>query len=152
MQWHKQIASVLGTGYLKGGGTVASIWYCIIWFLLPAGYTAGYWQVAVTLLIIVTGIWCSGKVEKDWGKDSSRVVIDEVAGMAITLLYIPHQLSYLLIGLALFRLFDILKPFGIRSLEKMPGGWGVMADDILSGVYAFIVLRIVILCQANFFS
>ena len=152
MQWHKQIASVLGIGYLKGGGTFAAVVYSIIWWLLPAGYAGSYWQVTVTLLIIVVGTWSASLVEKDWGKDSSRVVMDEVAGMAVTLLYAPHTLFYLVIGLAGFRLFDILKPFGIRSLEKLPGGIGVMADDLLSGVYAFIVVRIKIICQANFFS
>jgi phosphatidylglycerophosphatase A len=152
MKWHKQIASVLGIGYIKGGGTFASIAYCIIWFLLPASYTGSYWQVTVTLLIILIGTWSAGRVEKDWGKDSSKVVMDEVAGMAITLLYAPHTLMYLFIGLVLFRLFDILKPLGIRRLEKLPGGVGVMADDILSGVYAFIVLRIVIISQAYYFN
>ena len=152
MRLHKQIASVLGIGYLKGGGTFAAMAYCIIWFLLPAGYSNSYWQVAVTLLIILVGTWSSGKVEKDWGKDSSKVVMDEVAGMAIALLFVPHTLLYLVTGLALFRLFDILKPFGIRSMEKFPGGVGVMADDILSGIYALIVLRIVMVCQANYFS
>ena len=152
MQFHKQIASVLGIGYIKGGGTFAAILYCIIWYLLPAGYVSSYWQAAVTLLIIFIGTWSAGQVEKDWGKDSSKVVMDEVAGMAVTLLYAPHNMMYLLIGLVLFRLFDILKPFGIRSLEKIPGGWGVMADDILSGVYAFVIVRIVMICQANYFS
>ena len=152
MQLHKQIATVLGIGYIKGGGTVASIVYCFIWFLLPAVFVESYWQVIVTLLIIVVGTWSSGKVEIHWGKDSSKVVIDEVAGMAVTLLYAPHQLLYLIIGLLLFRFFDIVKPFGIRKLENLPGGAGVMADDLLSGVYAFIVLRAVMIFQANYFS
>ena len=152
MQVHKQIASVLGVGFLKGGGTLASIVYCIFWWLLPAGYVSSFWQVAVTLLIIVVGTWSAGQVEKEWGKDSSKVVMDEVAGMAVTLLYVPHSIWYLLLGLVLFRLFDILKPFGIRNLEKIPGGMGVMADDILSGVYAFVLVRLVIICQANYFS
>ena len=152
MNWHKQIASVFGIGYIKGGGTFAAILYCIIWYLLPAGYVSSYWQAAVTILIIFTGTWSAGQVEKDWGKDSSKVVMDEVAGMAVTLLYAPHNMMYLLIGLVLFRLFDIMKPFGIRSLEKIPGGLGVMADDILSGVYAFVIVRIVMICQANYFS
>ncbi len=152
MNWHKQIASVFGIGYIKGGGTVAAILYCIIWFLLPAGYIDSFWQAAVALLIIFIGTWSAEQVEKDWGKDSSKVVMDEVAGMAITLLYAPHNLLYLCIGLIGFRFFDILKPFGIKNLEKIPGGMGVMADDILSGVYAFIVVRIVIICQTNYFS
>ena len=152
MQLHKQIASVFGIGYIKGGGTVAALLYCIIWLLLPAVYVNSFWQATVALLIIFIGTWSAEQVEKDWGKDSSKVVIDEVAGMAITLLYAPHNMMYLLIGLGLFRFFDILKPFGIRSLEKIPGGWGVMADDILSGVYAFVIVRIVMICQANYFS
>jgi phosphatidylglycerophosphatase A len=152
MNWHKQIASVFGIGYIKGGGTFASILYCIIWLLLPAGYTESYWQVAITLLIILIGTWSAGQVEKHWGKDSSKVVMDEVAGMAITLLYAPHNFTYLMIGLVLFRMFDILKPFGIRSLEKLPGGWGVMADDILSGIYALVLVRIVMVCQAIYFN
>ena len=124
MQLHKQIASVLGIGYIKGGGTFAAILYCIIWFLLPASYVDAYWQVAISLMIIFTGIWSADMVEKDWGKDSSKVVMDEVAGMAITLLYAPHNLMYLFIGLVAFRFFDILKPFGIRNAEKLPGGVG----------------------------
>ena len=151
MQLYKQIASVLGIGFIKGGGTVAAILYCIIWLLLPAGYVVSYWQVAVAILIIIIGSWSSNVVEQQWGKDSSKVVIDEVSGMAITLLYAPHNLLYLLIGLVLFRFFDILKPVGIRSMEKLPGGIGVMADDILAGVYAFFVLQIVVICQANYF-
>jgi phosphatidylglycerophosphatase A len=152
MNWHKQIAAVFGIGYIKGGGTFAAILYCTIWLLLPAGYVNSFWQITVTLLIIFIGTWSAEQVEKDWGKDSSKVVIDEVAGMAITLLYAPHNLLYLFIGLTGFRFFDILKPFGIRNLEKIPGGMGVMADDILSGVYAFIVVRMVMICQANYFS
>lgn len=152
MLLHKQIASVLGIGYIKGGGTVAAILYCIIWFLLPAGYVDSYWQVAVTILIIFIGTWSATLVEKEWGKDSSKVVMDEVAGMAITLLYAPHNLLYLCIGLVMFRLFDILKPFGIRRLEKIEGGIGVMADDILAGVYAFVIVRVVMICQENYFS
>jgi phosphatidylglycerophosphatase A len=152
MQLHKQVASVFGVGLIKGGGTLASILYCITWFLLPAGYVDTYWQVAVTLLIVVIGTWSSEAVEKDWGKDSSKVVIDEVAGMAITLLYAPHQLLYLFLGLLFFRFFDILKPFGIRKLEHLPGGVGVMADDILSGAYAFVMVRLVMIFQAHYFS
>lgn len=152
LQLHKQIASVLGIGYIKGGGTFASIVYCIVWFLLPAGFRDTFWQAAVTLLIILTGTWSADKVEASWGKDSSRVVMDEVAGMAITLLYAPHTLWCVITGLVFFRLFDILKPFGIRSMEKLKGGVGVMADDILSGIYAFIVLRIAIVCLANYFT
>ena len=146
MQLHKLIASVAGIGYAKGGGTLAAIAYCIIWFLLPAGFNNGYWQLVTTAVITVVGLWSSNNVDSAWGKDSSRVVIDEVAGMAIALLFVPHNIIFLLSGLMLFRFFDIVKPFGIRKLEKWPKGWGVMGDDVLAGVYSLIVLHLIIFC------
>ena len=144
IQLHKIIASVAGIGYLKGGGTFAAMVYCIIWFLLPAGFSSAYWQVAVTFLITAIGTWSSNHVDALWGKDSRKVVIDEVAGMAITLLFVPANISFLLIGLFLFRFFDIVKPLGIRNLEKLPKGWGVMADDVLAGIYSLVVLQLII--------
>ena len=142
MKFHALVASVLGIGYVgKGGGTVAAVMYCIIWFLLPAGYDKSYWQVIITILIIAAGTWSGGILESEWGKDSSKVVIDEVAGMAIALLFVPQQVLYVLISLVAFRFFDIVKPLGIRRTEQLPKGWGVMADDILAGVYAWIVVQ-----------
>lgn len=144
MQLHKIIASVAGIGYVKGGGTLAAIAYCIIWYLLPAGFSNGYWQVITTTAIIAVGTWSSNIVDSTWGKDSSKVVIDEVAGMATALLFIPHHIIFLLCGLILFRFFDIAKPFGVREMEKWPKGWGVMGDDVLAGVYSLIVLHLIV--------
>ncbi|MEO7769265.1 MAG: phosphatidylglycerophosphatase A [Ferruginibacter sp.] len=142
MKFHTLVASLLGIGYVgKGGGTVAAIVYCIIWFLLPAGYEKGNWQVVITMLIIIIGIWSSNIVDSIWGTDSNMVVIDEVAGMAIALLYVPQHLGYVLISLVAFRFFDIVKPLGIRKLELLPKGWGVMADDILAGLYALAIIQ-----------
>lgn len=141
MHIHKLIASVAGIGYLKGGGTVAALTYCIIWFLLPAGYSSGYWQVVTTVLLVVIGVWSANDVESSWGKDSSKVVIDEVAGMAIALLFVQHTIFFAFCSLVLFRFFDIVKPLGIRHMEKWKSGWGVMADDVLAGMYALVVLH-----------
>jgi phosphatidylglycerophosphatase A len=144
MQLQKIIASVAGIGYIKGGGTIAAIAYCITWFLLPAGFSSGYWQVITTAAITAVGVWCSNGVEIIWGKDSSKVVIDEVAGMATALLFVPHDIIFLLSGLVLFRFFDIAKPFGVRQMEKWPKGWGVMGDDMLAGVYSLAVLHLIV--------
>jgi len=136
IKFHKIFASLLGVGQLKGGGTIAAIIYCIGWYLLPKKFEENNWLFFSTLLIIGLGIWSANEVESIWGKDSSKVVIDEVAGMAITLLMVPKNITYLLIGLIAFRFFDIVKPLGIRKLEILPKGWGVMADDLLAGFYA----------------
>ena len=145
MKFYKTIASVGGIGYVgKGGGTVAALFFCVIWLLLPAGYSNTFWQVVVTFFIIAIGTWSSNEVDAVWGKDSSKVVIDEVAGMAITLLYVPQHIACTLAGLVAFRFFDIVKPLGIKKLEKWPKGWGVMADDVLAGLYASIVIQLLL--------
>ncbi|HEY9048757.1 MAG TPA: phosphatidylglycerophosphatase A [Ohtaekwangia sp.] len=138
---HKIIASCGGIGYLKGGGTVAAAVCCGALILMSAGIDNGV-MLLISLIIIDIGVWSANGVEGEWGKDSSRVVIDEVAGMVITLLFIPLTWITIAAGFVLFRAFDILKPFYIRKLEAVPGGWGVMLDDIAAGIYANIVMQI----------
>lgn len=139
----KTIATVFGIGYIqKGAGTIAAILYCLLWYFSPA--VGLITTVTAILAVTVLGIWSGNHVEKQWGKDSNRVVIDEFAGMMITLINTPAQMKYLITGLFLFRFFDIAKPLGIRKLEMIKGGWGVMADDVLAGIYALIVLQIIV--------
>src|ERR1700712_3668770 len=112
MLFHKLFSTSLGIGYIgKGGGTVAAVACCICWYLAWAGgYPPLLLSVIVTLLITFIGIWSSGIVEKIWGKDPSRVVIDEVSGMCIALLFVPVNVKYVVCALILFRFFDIAKP------------------------------------------
>lgn len=139
----KIIATVCGIGLIKkGGGTITSIAYCIVWFLVP-NFTPGL-QFFILLLVLTGGVWSAAVVEKIWGQDNFRIVIDEVAGMMIALLFVPVKIEYVITSLILFRSFDILKPLGIKKMEKLPSGWGVMADDVLSGVYALIIVQTVI--------
>ena len=139
----KIIASVAGIGYVKGGGTVAAVICClglylarahgVTTLLLPAGLlTAG---------LLAVGTLAAQRVEASWGKDSSRVVIDEVAGMWVSMLLVPITMPRLVAGLVLFRFFDIVKPLYIRRMEQLPGGAGVMMDDILAGVYSCLLLH-----------
>lgn len=143
---NKLIASVLGIGYIKGGGTLAALVTCSFIYLLWLQPWAAnpLYLVLVTILVIIMGIYVGNKVEPFWGKDSYRVVIDEVAGMMVTMLFVPANIYYLLIGFALFRFFDIVKPLGIRKMELLKGGTGVMMDDVLAGVYSNIVLQIMV--------
>ncbi|WP_299825661.1 phosphatidylglycerophosphatase A [uncultured Pontibacter sp.] len=144
---HKLVSTSLGIGYIgKGGGTVAAVAVC---FCLYAMHLAGgsqlvLWLPAATLLLTILGVWSANEVEPYWGKDDKKVVIDEVAGMMISLLFIPLSISTLVIGLLLFRFFDIVKPLYIRRLEKVRGGWGVMLDDVVAGVYANIILQLLL--------
>ncbi len=142
---HKLIATVLGIGYVgKGGGTIAAAACCLIWILIPDGNFTNYWQVLITIAVSLVGVWSGNAVDAVWGKDSNKVVIDEVAGMMVTLLFIPVQFKFILAGLVLFRFFDIAKPLFIKKVELLPKGWGVMADDVLAGIYANILLKVIV--------
>jgi phosphatidylglycerophosphatase A len=143
-QLHKMIATSLGIGYIgKGGGTVAAVFTCLCWYFWQLNLGPVLWEtVAVTVFIVVIGTISSDAVEPFWGKDDKKVVIDEVAGMCISLLFLPSTIAYILTGLVLFRFFDIVKPLYISKAEKLPGGYGVMLDDVLAGICANILLQI----------
>ena len=89
--------------------------------------------------------WISENAEKHFGKkDDQRIVIDEVMGFLVTMLWVPKTIFFVIFGFFLFRFFDILKPFPIRHLErKWKGGYGVVFDDVLAGIYANIVLQVI---------
>lgn len=146
-KFHQLISTCLGIGYTpKGGGTIAALVCCIAWYFAWTGGNEHFWeQGLVTALVLAIGIWSAGKMEEKWGKDSYRIVIDEVAGMCLSLLFIPVRWQYLVIGLALFRFFDIAKPLYIRKMEQLNGGWGVMMDDMLAGLYSNLVLQVIVL-------
>ncbi|MGI4867335.1 MAG: phosphatidylglycerophosphatase A family protein [Janthinobacterium lividum] len=140
----KAIASVGGIGYLKGGGTIAAAFCCLVLYLAPAQDLTTNPTLAslLTVGLLALGTWVAQRVEPAWGKDSYRVVIDEVAGVWVGLLGVPLTGPRLLIGLVLFRFFDIVKPLYIRRMEKLPGGYGVMLDDVLAGVYTALLLHL----------
>ena len=140
----KLLASVFGIGYIKGGGTVAAVLCCGLLYLARAADPTGRpWPAGLlTGGLLAGGTWVAQQVEPAWGKDSYRVVIDEVAGMWVGLLLVPITGATLLAGLLLFRFFDMVKPLGIRRLEALPGGLGVMADDVLAGLYTNVLLQV----------
>ena len=146
MKLYKLISSGLGIGYIgKGGGTLMAIVSCICWYVAQAGGGEHYyWALIITALITILGTYTATKVEADWGKDDKKVVIDEISGMCISLLFVPVSIPVVLAGLVLFRFFDIAKPLYIRRLEALPGGYGVMADDVLAGIYSNILLQAIV--------
>lgn len=141
----KIISSFAGIGYIKkGSGTVAAILLCIIWYFFFKNHGVPNWLTASAIVILYfIGVWSASVVEQNWGKDSSRVVIDEVMGMCVSLFLVPFCIKYILIGLILFRFFDITKPLYIRNSEMLPSGWGVMTDDLLAGIFSNLILQII---------
>lgn len=104
----------------------------------------------VLLLVAGIGVWSASEVARYAGiEDPQYVVIDEVSGQHLTLFLGGGPLALLhwktlLLGFILFRVFDIWKPYPVRKLEKLPAGWGIMADDWMAGIYAALILRLVI--------
>lgn len=144
MTGSKFIATFFGIGYIgKGAGTVAALIVCVLlYYGVQFNVHTPSRLFLLSLLIMVVGVIVSNRVEASWGKDSKMVVIDEVLGMAVSMLFLPVTLTTLLAGFILFRFFDIAKPLFIRRTEALPGGWGVMTDDLVAGIYTNIVLQL----------
>ena len=144
--FHIVIATGFGSGYSPiAPGTAGAALATLLWFvasLVCASYTLLY--IATFFLIVLftgLGVWSSGIMETYWGKDPSKVVVDEMVGVWIPLLSVSDgNIYYALAAFVLFRLFDIFKPLGIKKMEKIEGGWGIMLDDILAGMYSLLIL------------
>lgn len=147
---HKFIATGFGSGYCPfAPGTAGAALAVILWYIASL-FTSSMCLAGITFLCVIVFTWCgiiaSSAVEQIWGKDPSKVVIDEMVGVWIPLLAVPdndYKYGYALAAFILFRLFDIFKPLGIRQMENFKGGVGIMMDDILSGIYSLILLLIV---------
>jgi phosphatidylglycerophosphatase A len=157
------IATACGLGYLPvAPGTFGSIagilLYAIVQLAFPPIFVPGLrksfeiqaWSsawaaVPIVAVIAVLGVWAADRCAKYMGaKDPQKVVIDEVSGqhLAYSLGLAALNWKYLVLGFILFRVFDIWKPFPVRQAESLPGGWGIMADDWIAGIYAAVGLWI----------
>jgi phosphatidylglycerophosphatase A len=141
---NKCIATFFYLGYVPGmPGTFASAATALIWFLLPP--VSVVYQIIFLLFLIPLSIMVSGNfAHKMQIKDPSCVVIDEVVGMSVALFAVPQVWYIYLLAFALFRLFDITKPYPINALERLSGGWGIVIDDFVAGLFARFVLMAVI--------
>ena len=140
------IASCFGIGrFPVAPGTAGSAVGCLLYLAL-CKLPAWPAQPIGVLLVTLLGFWSAGAGEEHFGeKDPGAVVIDEVAGQMITLLLLAPTWQVVVIGFLLFRLLDIIKPFPARRLEKLPGGSGIMADDLMAGLYGNLTLRAIAL-------
>ncbi len=129
-----------GPGTWASGVTVLLWWFAA--HLIPPGWELAT-AIVISLAVTLIGIRPSTVVARESGrKDPGFVVIDEVAGQMIALIGSPLGWKYLIAGFILFRSFDIVKPFPLRRLEKLPEGTGIMMDDVGAGLYALVLLQL----------
>lgn len=126
-------------GYLPGApGTAGSVVGLLLWWPLS---TRGLpVQIGWLVALFGLGVVSAGQAERWFGvKDHSAIVIDEIVGMCLALFGLPFGAGFVIAGFVLFRALDILKP--LPALERLPGGWGVMSDDVAAGILTNIVLQ-----------
>jgi phosphatidylglycerophosphatase A len=142
------IATFFGAGLFPvAPATFASAIVAAILFGLgpgadPAGHGRPLVEGLVILALLPIAIFSAHQAEKTLGHDASPIVIDEVVGQMIALWWVPRSWPWVLAGFLLFRLFDIWKPLGAREAQRLPGGWGIVIDDVLAGLYALGVLQV----------
>ncbi|HTW81171.1 MAG TPA: phosphatidylglycerophosphatase A [Terracidiphilus sp.] len=141
--WAGLVATFFGIGYIKPGpGTWGSIAATLIWAAFALGAHPSRQALLIATLgaiavVLILGVPAATIAERESGRtDPGFVVIDEVAGQWITLLFCPPDWAHAVIALILFRLLDITKPFPVRRLERLPAGWGIVFDDAGAGLYA----------------
>jgi phosphatidylglycerophosphatase A len=142
--WLARAVATFGfIGHLPAApGTWGSAAALLLWFWIRPG---GWLLAGVLGVVLVAGTWAAHRVESIYGHDSRHVVIDEVAGSLIAVAGLAVSPWVGLAGFVLFRFFDIVKPPPIYQIQALPGGWGVMVDDVLAGVAANLVLRLALL-------
>ena len=139
-----KVIQILATGFGAGlspvapgtAGTLVGLVICLLSYPLA-------WPLRLVYVVAISAvsIYVAGQAEKLYGKtDDQRIVIDEIAGLQVTMLPVAITGLHLLLAFVLFRIFDIWKPFPLNRFQKFPGGWGVVADDLGAGVYGGLVL------------
>ena len=138
------VASAFGAGFAPfapgtWGSLVASVFFVIGYYI---GWVQTGWPLLwLTLALSVIAHQCIIRLPEDWIHDDQRIVIDEVLGVMVTMLFIPLNGWTIFLSLVLFRIFDIWKPLGIRRFDHLHSEWSVIVDDLLAGVYANLTLR-----------
>ena len=144
----KMIATSLGVGFLPvAPGTWGAILAIILWlplYLWAEPIVTLSVTAAAVVIFTIAGTWASSISERYWGKDPVVACVDETVGQWISMLPITSVATdawwLVALSLALFRFFDIVKPLGIRAMERLPKGYGMMADDILAGIYSAAII------------
>ncbi len=141
------LTKFIATGFYSGyspvaPGTAGSV-VGILFLLIPGFESPLLLSVAIVAMFFI-GVISSNRMEKRFGDDPSIVVIDEIVGMWISLLFLPKGLFVVFTAFIFFRIFDIVKPQPARYMEKLKHGWGIMLDDVAAGIYANLATQLII--------
>lgn len=141
------IEKLFGSGFFTGyipfaSGTFGSAAALVIYFI--PGFENPSIMIFMITLFILIGVPIGDKFEAVYGKDPKECTIDEVIGMWISLLFVPKKIWWIILTFFIWRGFDIWKPFPANKLESIKGGWGILLDDVMSGIYTFIVIQLII--------
>ncbi len=120
-------------------GTWGSAVAAVLWWFWLSNLSPLYFSLAL-IPVGFLAIWIANEAERELGHDSKKIVIDEFIGQWITLMFCPKQIAWAAAGFFLFRFIDITKPFFVRRAEKLPGGWGIVIDDVLGGLAGMIII------------
>jgi phosphatidylglycerophosphatase A len=136
------LITFFGVGYLPLPGTFGSLVGVWLFYLIKDNTSM---SLVFTLLFIFLGFLIADRAEKVFNrKDAQCIVIDEISGMFISLMFIPYDIKLIIIAFVLFRVFDSLKPYPAGMLQDAAGGIGIMSDDIIAGLYTNIILQAVL--------
>lgn len=147
LKFHNLLCSFFGFGYLpKMPGTWGTLAAFILYLFLPVSLYQGVarWVfLGFLAMLSLVCVYFIRKAERELGEDAPEIVIDEVLGYFVSTLFLAKSLKVGLAAFVLFRFFDILKPYPINISQKIRGGWGVLTDDLIAGVFANLVIRII---------
>jgi phosphatidylglycerophosphatase A len=144
----KHVAFVIATWFGLGfspiaPGTVGTLAALPLYYALRGFGPAGI--LGAALVLTLAGVWAAGIVAEHTGKDDPQiVVVDEVAGVLVALAFSRPTLAGVALAVVLFRIFDMTKPFPARDAERLPGGWGIVVDDLVAGVWAAVVAKVLL--------
>ena len=147
----KILSTCFGIGYFPvAPGTVTSIVAVLCYYFIPILHEPAL-LLSLVVLCTVVGVWSGRLMEEEFGNDPSIVTIDELAGQWLALAFLPEGWLPALLSLVFFRYFDIAKPGPVDAAQRFPGGWGIMADDLLAGLFANLAVRAILLLFTAFY-
>ena len=124
------------------GTALVAVLYWLFFLFSPPLELIGW--LIVLVVAFAVGVYTADKAAPEWGKDPGQVVVDEGVGFLFTVALLPTDAWTLIVGFFVFRALDIVKPPPARQLESLPGGWGIVVDDVIAGIYGNLILRVLL--------